>query len=60
MFSKEMQAALEADAAKLQAETGEDHGPIFDTQPEWEASLLRFLGLDGMTPEEFEDYLASK
>jgi hypothetical protein len=28
--------------------------------PEYERSFLRTFGLDQMTPEEFEDYLASK
>ena len=31
MYSKEMMKALEADGEKLQAMTGEDHGPVFGT-----------------------------
>ncbi len=33
-FTKEMQAALEADGEKLEALTGEDHGPVFLPEPE--------------------------
>lgn len=33
MFDREMQDALIADGEKLTALTGEDHGPIFPTDP---------------------------
>jgi|GraSoiStandDraft_51_1057287.scaffolds.fasta_scaffold2024109_2 hypothetical protein len=44
--------ALREQVRKLQA--------VVRQRPEWEQSLLRFLGLDKMTPEELQDYIDSK